>query len=45
MVNKEGFQCLNISAKIESDIANLESEQEKKKIFRMYGLKESGLSK
>jgi GTP-binding protein YchF len=44
MTNKEGLRCLNISAKVESDIANLESDEEKKDFLNCIGLEESGLS-
>ncbi|AAW70750.1 Predicted GTPase, probable translation factor [Wolbachia endosymbiont strain TRS of Brugia malayi] len=39
--NKNKFYC--ISAKLESDIANLESEEEKQSFLSEFGLQESGL--
>jgi len=41
----EKIKCLNISAKIEADIANLDSEEEKQELLECIGLKESGLEK
>ena len=44
IISKKGFNCLNISAKIESDIANLDSEEERKNFLKCIGLEDSGLS-
>jgi GTP-binding protein YchF len=42
---QNGCGYLSISAKIEAEIANLESEEEKKEFMETLGLTESGLSK
>jgi GTP-binding protein YchF len=42
---KEGAKTVNISAKIESEIAGLESEEEKLEFLETIGLKETGLDK
>lgn len=44
-VKKEGAKTVNISAKIESEIAGLESEEEKLEFLETIGLKETGLDK
>lgn len=41
----EGAQCVVISAQIESEIANLESEDDKRDFLESLGLAETGLSK
>lgn len=40
----EGARCVLISAKIEADIANLESEEEKKEFLESLNMKQTGLS-
>ncbi|MBA8667795.1 redox-regulated ATPase YchF [Holosporaceae bacterium 'Namur'] len=40
----EGAFCVLVSAKIEADIANLESEEEKKEFLESLNMKETGLS-
>jgi hypothetical protein len=43
--NNEKAKCVLVSAKIEADISNLESEEEKKEFLDSLGLEEAGLSK
>lgn len=45
MAQKEGAQSVIISAEIESEVAQLESEEEKKDFLQALGLEETGLSK
>jgi len=45
MAQKEGAQSVIISAEIESEVAQLESEEEKKDFLESLGLEETGLSK
>ena len=45
MAQKEGAQSVIISAEIESEVAQLESEAEKKDFLEALGLEETGLSK
>jgi GTP-binding protein YchF len=44
MADAKGFKTVNISAHIESEIANLETEEEKKEFLETMDMKETGLS-
>lgn len=45
IASKEGERCIILSVQIESEIANLETKEEKQEFLNDLGLKESGLSR